>query len=535
MSDINNEKNVGFPEEENLDIDAIFGSDDGADAALSQIGDADIFASEEPDNASAVPDADAVTATDSETIPVNAEQDSASDAPDAETPESSVKTDADEVPAKENGNAPAKAERQTKDGDKNPKRKNTGKKAAKNAGKTEAAAQDAEGSLFDAFASDEADAPLPPTETETSADDSQPQSLFDKPPVFSYGGVKEPIGDASQTFEELRILKADDFPELGEGKSVSWKVKYGTVTKPVSDPKSATIASVKEEIEKSQTFLNALAKGKDKNPECLVIPSVIAKSKGIAAYKGVFRTLEEARQSGKSICLIPARNGKVYEMRKTEMGEMVVPKSRVAEFAEVRAGFVPALPRIPREVTERVISFFRSFMDEDAEYEALAFLYWDRRDEDFVVFIPQQRATKVSVYANLTDNCLPEERYLHYADIHSHNSMEAKFSAVDDRDEKATRLYIVIGRLNSFYPSVSARISCGGTYLPVAPELVMEGVGEEFPAEWLDKVERVPVRKGAAENETEEEWPGDAEGTPVPDCFGQIVFRVAPRELMEEL
>ena len=299
MSDINNEKNVGFPEEENLDIDAIFGSDDGADAALPQIGDADIFASEEPDNANAIPDADAVAATDSETIPVNAEQDSASNAPDAETPESSVKTDADEVPTKENGNAPAKAERQTKDGDKNPKRKNTGKKAAKNAGKTEAAAQDAEGSLFDAFASDEADAPLPPTETETPADDSQPQSLFDKPPVFSYGGVKEPIGDASQTFEELRILKADDFPELGEGKSVSWKVKYGTVTKPVSDPKSATIASVKEEIEQSKSFLDGLAKAKDKNPDCLVIPSVTAKSKGraLAAYKGVFASLEEARKS----------------------------------------------------------------------------------------------------------------------------------------------------------------------------------------------------------------------------------------------
>ena len=268
-----------------------------------------------------------------------------------------------------------------------------------------------------------------------------------------------------------------------------------------------------------------------------MVPSVTAKSKGtaIAAYKGVFRTPEAARKSDKLICLIPAGDGRVYEMRKTDVGEMVVPKSRVAEFAEVRAGFVPALPRIPREVTGRIISFFRSFMNEDAEYEALAFVYWDRENEDFVVHIPRQRTTKASVYANLTDNCLPEERYLHYADIHSHNSMEAKFSAVDDRDEKASRLYVVVGRPDNFYPSVSARISCGGTYLPIDPELVMEGAGEEFPAEWPDRVERVPVRKGAAENETEEEWPGDAEGTPVPNCFGQIVFRVAPHELMEEL
>ena len=160
-------------------------------------------------------------------------------------------------------------------------------------------------------------------------------------------------------------------------------------------------------------------------------------------------------------------------------------------------------------------------------------MYWDRQNEEFVEFIPRQRTTKASVYANLTDNCLPEERYLHYADIHSHNSMEAKFSAVDDRDEKASRLYIVVGRLNNFYPSVSARISCGGTYLPIDPELVMEGVGEEFPTEWLDRVERVPVRKGADE-ETEEESLEDAERTPIPECLSRIVLRVAPHEFMGE-
>ena len=574
MSDINN-MNVGFPEDNSLNIEDVFGYGNNADADLPPLGDADIFAGTNPDNADAVPGADAVpaTATDSEAIPDNAKPEKENVVPDnaepesaespaqtetgnetavsgAETPKSTANANADAVPAQESANAPvkdappAKADGQKKDADKNPQasqntRKPTRKKAAKTAAPSESAnatetATEAEPDLFSAFANGGADAPLPQTEAETSADGSQPQSLFDKPPVFSYGGVKEAITDASQTFEELRILKADDFPELGEGKSVSWKVKYGTVTKPVSDPKSATIASVKEEIEKSKAFLDGLAKAKakDKNPECLVIPSVTAKSKGraFAAYKGVFPTPEAARKSDKLICLIPARNGRIYEMRKTEVGEMVVPKSRIAEFAEVRAGFVPALPRIPQEVTGQIISFFRSFMNESAEYEALAFVYWDRRNEDFVVHIPKQRATKASVYANLTDNCLPEERYLHYADIHSHNSMDAKFSPIDDRDEQATRLYIVFGHLNNFYPSVSARISCGGTYLPIDPELVMEGVGEEFPTEWLDKVERVAVRKDAAD-ESEEE---DAEQTPVRECFGEIVLRVAPHEFTEE-
>ena len=571
MNDINS-MNAGFPEDDGLNIDEIFGGGDNADADLPPIENADIFADTPPESADAVPvtdsqtvsvseepesasadsgaetpespaqskaeSADAVPVTDSQTVSASEKPENASAVPSNETPESPASGDKDAVPAQESANAsvaakPPKNEEKNSEALRKPNRKKT---AAKKAVQPESAdgqdaAQETEPDLFAAFADGDADAPLSTTEVETPAAD-QPQSLFDKPPVFSYGGAKEKIEDSSQTFEELRILKADDFPELGEGKSVSWKVKYGTVTKPVADPKSATIASVKEEIEKSKSFLDGLAKAKDKNPDCLVIPSVIAKSKGaaMAAYKGVFHTLEAARKSDKLICLIPARDGKVYEMRKTDVGEMVVPKRRVAEFAEVRAGFVPALPRIPREVTGRIISFFRSFMNEDAEYEALAFVYWDRENEDFVVHIPRQRTTKASVYANLTDNCLPEERYLHYADIHSHNSMEAKFSAVDDRDEKASRLYIVVGRLDNFYPSVSARISCGGTYLPIDPELVMEGVGEEFPTEWLDKVERVSVRKGAEDESNAE----DNEQTPVRKCFGEIVLRVAPREFTEE-
>ena len=56
-------------------------------------------------------------------------------------------------------------------------------------------------------------------------------SLFDKPPIFSYGGVKEEIKDPAITFEELRISKASDFPELLDGKKVTWSVSYGKTTK----------------------------------------------------------------------------------------------------------------------------------------------------------------------------------------------------------------------------------------------------------------------------------------------------------------
>ena len=314
------------------------------------------------------------------------------------------------------------------------------------------------------------------------------QGLLEKSPVFYYGSAKEAISDSSMTFEELRIAKSDDFPELAEGKRVSWTVEYGKVVKLISDPKGTVIRAIKEEIERSKAFLDGLKKAKDKCPDCLVKPKVTAQSKGIAAYKGVFPTLEAARSSDKIICLIPAGDGRVYEMRTTEMGEFIAPKDNVAEFELIRAGFTPALPLIPRSLLCQIIAFFRRYMNEREEFEAMAHILWDREREEFAVYIPEQEVSKSHIHADLRRDAPSEKRYLHYADIHSHNSMEAKFSPVDDRDEQATRLYIVLGRLDKFFPDISVRMSCGGTFLELDPATVLESVEDEFPMEWLDKV-----------------------------------------------
>lgn len=430
----------GSEEDADMDIAAIFGADDASAAPLPPIGETEPAPASE-DTGIANPQEPEATATEPPAQPEETSQPSAKDGEE--------KSDA-------------------------------------------APDEPAEQDIFSAFNSD-AEAPPAPVLKIVPKEAGQ-VSLFDKPPVFSYGGHKDKIEDTAMTFEELRIKKADDFPELEDGKTVSWKVKYGDVTKYIDKPKEKTIAGIKEEIEKSKQFLDALKKGKVKEPDCLVTPSVTAKSKGtLPDYKGVFPTVEAARASDKLICLLPAEDGRIYEMRKTEMGEFIAPKNKVVDFASIGAGFTPALLLIPRELLGQIISFFRCFMNERAEYEALAYIYWDREKEDFVVFVPKQATTKASVHTMMTGNTLPEDRYLLYADVHSHNSMPAKFSPVDDKDEKATRLYVVIGDLNRFFPSITARVSCGGTYLEIDPHLVMEGIGEEFPKEWLTKVERVPL------------------------------------------
>ena len=326
-------------------------------------------------------------------------------------------------------------------------------------------------------------------------------SLFEKKPVFCHKSAKEVIEDPTMTFEELRIRKSEDFLDLEEGKNVSWSVEYGTIRKDVKDPKGTTIISMKESIERSREFLDALKKAKDKNPDCIVRPKVTMKNKGTAAYKGTFPTVAAARNSDKVICLIPGNDGHIYEMHKTEQGEFIAPKHKIIDFQAVAAGFTPALPLIPLSLMRQIIAFFRSFMAEHGqEYEALALIYWDKWKEEYLAYVPKQNVSKAGIHASLQENPYDDEsRYIHYADIHSHNSMEAFFSSIDDADERGTGVYMVLGHLDHFYPEIAARICCGGSFVDIDPSTVVEGLEEPFPPEWCTEVShgKAPVSKAS--------------------------------------
>ena len=362
-------------------------------------------------------------------------------------------------------------------------------------------------------ASTDADNPIAAAFEQKTAENTK-KGLLEKPPVFYHKGIKEDIEDASITFEDLRILKSEDFTDLEEGKRVSWSVEYCGIRKEVKDPKGTTIISMKETIERSREFLEALKKSKEKDPRCYVKPKVEMKTKGKAAYKGRFGTLEEARASDKVICLIPSRDGRIYELRKMEQGEFIAPKNNVVDFSEIRAGFTPALPKIPAQLMGEIIAFFRAFMTENEENEALALIYWDKEEKRFFAYVPKQSVCKERVEANLHDCPYDNaERYICYADIHSHNSMDAFFSGTDDRDERSTGLYLVLGKLDHFYPEIKARIFCGDSFVPIDPDTVVEGLERQFPREWLEQVSirrkesvRVEKKRGFMDRLAEVKW-----------------------------
>lgn len=318
--------------------------------------------------------------------------------------------------------------------------------------------------------------------------------LADKDAIFSYGSAKEAITDRDCTFEDLRQKYTSDFPELGSSDKVSWTVFYGSVTKEINNPGSDKVYEIKGEIEKSKTFLEGLKKAKkeaDKNPDCLVKPSKSAGSKGkvlkFPTYKEFCTSLEDAQKSQKAIVVLPSKDGRLYQMRKTPLGEFVAPINQINEFDDVKTGFNMKLPKIPMELLMFILNFFDE-MSNKFKYEALVHILYDTVHKKYTIRVPEQKISHARVDSVLSEPY--SEDLIHVMDFHSHNTMPANFSGIDDEDEKETRLYAVAGRFGKGFPDIKVRAGCAGEFIDVPLEQVFDINFSVFPHPpmWDEKV-----------------------------------------------
>lgn len=325
---------------------------------------------------------------------------------------------------------------------------------------------------------------------ETQAAEETKTGLLNKLPIFEYAAASEEITDLSKTFEDIRKAKAEDFPELEDGNRVSWKMNYCGIVKQVAQPKKTTIAEQKKLIEESKEFITAI-KRKKSDLTCKVIPTVTAQKKGqMEAYKGIFSNEEKALNSDKAIAYVPSSDGDVYEIRRNSIGIFRAKAKKISGLTKIRAGFTPALPLIPFDMLSEIIAFFRYFADRKNICEALVNVYWDVENESYVVKVPKQKVGAVAV-----DTVLPdvEDDLVHVMDIHSHNHMKAYFSDTDNNDEKATRIYTVIGRLDKLLPDIETRVSVGGKFVEIPSSDIFQYPFDDFPKEWLNNVTEYKV------------------------------------------
>ncbi len=124
------------------------------------------------------------------------------------------------------------------------------------------------------------------------------------------------------------------------------------------------------------------------------------------------------------------------------------------------------LPKIPRLFLETIISEFR----EDLSKENMVQIYWSKDKQEFYMVKPEATYSKVAVSYKMghTNDIL-------VISIHSHNTMNAFFSEIDDADEIYTGLFGVIGNLDKSFPSMCFRAGMEGCFKPLSVDDIFEG------------------------------------------------------------
>jgi len=132
------------------------------------------------------------------------------------------------------------------------------------------------------------------------------------------------------------------------------------------------------------------------------------------------------------------------------------------------------VPRIPARLLDSVLTDARRARRPDRSRsdnglnEAL--YQFHHHGQTVQVKKPPQRATAVSVTAAGSDDAAI------ICDLHSHGNMRAFWSAVDDADEQSSRLFAVIGKLDST-PEIRVRVGIYGYWMALPVTAVFTGSG----------------------------------------------------------
>lgn len=177
-----------------------------------------------------------------------------------------------------------------------------------------------------------------------------------------------------------------------------------------------------------------------------------------------------------------------YEVRETPVGIMTVEVDEIPSLeTELEEGVELHVPPIPGALLTTIVDFFRAVYKEKNEAEAFVQIFYDRENEEYFLNCPPQRVSGAMVKF-LRDPDL-EARHLLVMDIHSHNSMPAFFSTIDDADEQEDRLYGVIGCVHHRVPQMEFRMGCAGRFVTLEGKSLFTKAepAKEWPQEWLDR------------------------------------------------
>ena len=209
---------------------------------------------------------------------------------------------------------------------------------------------------------------------------------------------------------------------------------------------------------------------------------------------------DEGVASDETLYYLVAANG-LFQVRRTET-YVAVTEARgdlpglLPEYARLRLD----VPRLPVELLEPVLSFFRAVFEEHGG-EAIVILFYSPATRSFRAVVPEQRIPgyeRNGVWHSLLQldygDAERPSGYLRFGSIHSHADTAAYASETDCADERhMDGLHVVYGHVDRREPSRSAAFVVNGRRFPLAPDEVLEPCSvpdHGAPEQWMARVER---------------------------------------------
>ena len=187
----------------------------------------------------------------------------------------------------------------------------------------------------------------------------------------------------------------------------------------------------------------------------------------------------------KPITYVAAENG-LFEVRMNAIGTFARKVDGVPDMGQVAEGFVSALPKIPWELFEQAVAFFRAVMKRHGGAESYIQFFFNREEGKYFAHVPKQYVS--GGHVNFDRDVELEAKHILVMEAHSHNSMSAFFSGTDNADEQADRLFMVMGKLDERVPQVLVRCAMGGQHVPLTIEDTFEVPSDNVSQSWLDQV-----------------------------------------------
>lgn len=226
----------------------------------------------------------------------------------------------------------------------------------------------------------------------------------------------------------------------------------------------------------------------------------------------VVQSKEEA-EDGDSIV---AEDG-IYKLVRAIIGDFWIKaesfKTKMVGMPQLSESFTQSseIPKIPGELFYGIIRFYRKIYETNKN-EVMAQIWWDKEERKFLVEVPEQEVAGASITYQRTGGWYDDPNKVLVLTSHSHHTMGAFYSSVDNSDEKGKHgIYsFVFGNLvnkpdGTFTYKTVQRVCCADALIPLQLEDIFDFTeGCEFlfeiPEEDYAKVKAKVYNYGAYAN-----------------------------------